>query len=178
MQEHGVVERIVVVYDAVALRLERGDRVDGAPLLRATALVRHFVEDYHEGTEEKFVFPRLQAAGREQQLVQVLLQQHQRGRQLTDEIAQRANGSASPELAKALRAFASMYRAHASREDTIIFPAFRKLMGRHDYVELGEQFEDREHQLLGEGGFEAAVREVAAIEESLGLADLASFTPG
>ena len=70
-----------------------------------------------------------------------------------------------------------MYRPHAAREDTELFPAFREVVGRPGYQELGEQFEDKEHQLFGERGFANTVAEIARLETSLGIADLASFTP-
>lgn len=177
MQEHGVLERVVIIYDAAALRIERNEPLDPALVTKAASIVRHFVEDYHERTEEKFVFPRLQAAGRETLLLATLLRQHERGRQLTDEIIRRASERASIELAEILRSFGRMYRAHASREDTVIFPAFRQLLTDDGYRDLGEQFEEREHQLLGKAGFEGAVAEVAALETQLGIADLATFTP-
>ncbi|HVY32233.1 MAG TPA: hemerythrin domain-containing protein [Polyangiaceae bacterium] len=177
MQEHGVLERIVIVYDTAAERIERGEQVDPAVVAQAAGIVRRFVEDYHERTEEKFVFPRLQAAGREATLVSILLKQHQRGRELTDELIRRAGIGASEELARALRSFSRMYRAHAAREDTVIFPAFREIVGGAEYEELGEQFEEREHQLVGEHGFERAVADVARLEAQLGIADLAAFTP-
>jgi hemerythrin-like domain-containing protein len=177
MQEHGVLERVVIVYDTAALRIERNESLDPTVVAKAAGIVRRFVEDYHERTEEKFVFPRLQAAGREVALVTILLRQHERGRQLTDEIIRRAGAGASPELAQVLRSFGHMYRAHAAREDTVVFPAFRDVVAGAEYEELGEQFEEREHQLLGEHGFEGAVTEIASLETQLGIADLAGFTP-
>lgn len=177
MQEHGVVERLVAVYDAAALRIEKGEQVDLAVVARAAALVRRFVEDYHERTEENFVFPRLRSAHREEKLVATLLQQHERGRQLTDEISRRASGSPGPELSRALRSFNHMYRAHAAREDTVVFPAFRSIVSGKEYRELGERFEEREQQLLGKRGFESAVTDVASLEAELGIADLAAYTP-
>jgi len=70
-----------------------------------------------------------------------------------------------------------MYEPHAAREDTDLFPAFHALMGDRPYRELGEAFEDRERKVLGADGFEGAVKEVARIEEALGIHDLARFTP-
>ncbi len=64
-----------------------------------------------------------------------------------------------------------------SREDTVLFPAFRRIVSGHEYGALGEQFEDKEHQLFGEDGFEKMVARVAAIEKKLGIYDLAQFTP-
>ena len=69
-----------------------------------------------------------------------------------------------------------MYRPHAAREDTVLFPAFRDTVGRSEYRELGEQFEEKEHELFGEHGFENTVAEVARLEARLGIADLARFT--
>ena len=57
------------------------------------------------------------------------------------------------------------------------FPAFRKVIGRAGYRELGEQFEEEEHRRFGEDGFEKTVAEVAGIEAALGIADLSRFTP-
>ena len=45
------------------------------------------------------------------------------------------------------------------------------------YRELGEQFEDEEHERFGEHGFRDVVDEVADLEPALGIHDLASFTP-
>jgi hypothetical protein len=70
-----------------------------------------------------------------------------------------------------------MYRPHAAREDTVLFPAFRELLGGDAYRELGEQLEDGEHARFGEHGFENTVAEVARLEATLGIADLAQFTP-
>lgn len=176
MQEHGVLERILLVYDEGARRIELNEPLDLAVLTSAAGIVRRFIEDYHEKLEEQFVFPRLQAANRESELVAVLLRQHQRGREATDDIVRRAAATANAELAQALRNFARMYRPHAAREDTVLFPAFRDVVGRAGYRELGEQFEEKEHQLFGEEGFTNTVAEVARLEASLGIADLAQFT--
>jgi hemerythrin-like domain-containing protein len=177
MQEHGVLERILLIYDEGARRIEKQESFDPALIESAAKIVQHFVENYHEKNEEAFVFPRLQAANREVELVAVLLRQHQRGREVTDEILRQASGKTSPELGRTLRSFARMYRPHAAREDTVLFPAFRAVVGRNGYRELGEQFEDKEHELFGEKGFENAVAEVARLEAALGIGDLASFTP-
>jgi hypothetical protein len=70
-----------------------------------------------------------------------------------------------------------MYRPHAAREDTVLFPAFRDVVGRAAYRELGEQFEEHEHERFGERGFETVVSEVSDLEQALGIHDLARFTP-
>jgi hemerythrin-like domain-containing protein len=178
MQEHGVLERVLLVYGAAATSLERGESLDVALITSAAGVIRHFVEDYHEKNEEQFIFPRLESAKREVELVATLRRQHQRGRDVTDEITRIASsGTNAPALVPLFRAFERMYRPHAAREDTVVFPTFRELIGRDAYRELGEKFEDDEHARLGEHGFENAVAEVARLETALGINDLAKFTP-
>jgi len=176
MQEHGVLERVLLVYDECAHRIESNETADPNVIAGAAGIVRRFVEEYHERNEERFVFPRLQVPGREPELVALLLRQHERGRQVTDEIVRKAQ-SGGPELAKLLRAFTRMYRPHAAREDTVLFPAFRRTLDKDAYRELGEQFEEEEHRRFGEHGFEETVAEVAKLEAALGIGDLERFTP-
>jgi hemerythrin-like domain-containing protein len=176
MQEHGVLERILLLYDEGAHRIETGQKVDLSLIAHAAGIVRRFIEDYHESLEEEFVFPKLRAAQREGELVAVLERQHQRGREVTDAIRSLSSGKPTPELAHLLRSFARMYRPHAAREETILFPAFRQVAGAEAYSELGGWFEARERKLFGERGFESTVIDVARLERAMGIGDLASFT--
>jgi hypothetical protein len=70
-----------------------------------------------------------------------------------------------------------MSAPHEAREDTVLFPALHQIVTAREYEELGDAFEDREHKLFGEDGFEKMVEEVAGLEKQLGIYDLAQFTP-
>ncbi len=180
MQEHGALERILLVYDEAIIRLGNGTAFDPALIASAAEIVRRFVEDYHERLEESFVFPRLAKAGKELALVATLKDQHNKGRILTAAIltTARAPGSLdAPKLGGMLGAFVRMYRPHASREETVLFPTFRKTLDKDGYSELGERFEEREHALFGEDGFDQIVAEIGRIEAGLEIHDLAEFTP-
>jgi len=177
MQEHGVIERVLLIYDEVAGRLERGERADLSVIGNAAGIVKTFVEAYHEKIEEAYVFPRLESAGQQVTLVSTLRGQHDKGREVTAEIERRAQGQADPELARLLRSFSRMYRPHAAWEDTVVFPAFRKVVGRNEYGDLGEKFEEEEHQRFGEHGFEDIVARLFTMEQALGLGDISVYTP-
>lgn len=184
MREHGVLRRVLLIYEEAARRLSGGSRLPVADVLGTTAgIVRKFVEDYHEHVEETQVFPRLQKAGQQTELVRILLAQHQAGRKLTATILDNGNaaaqGTAAPRTAvlEAIAAFIRMYRPHASREDTQLFPAFQKLFTPSEFDRLGERFEEEEHKMLGSGGFEGTLKEVEQLEKDLGIYDLAHFTP-
>ena len=51
------------------------------------------------------------------------------------------------------------------------------LRSAKEYERLGEKLEDREHEILGADGFEKSVQRVAELESTIGIADLAQFTP-
>jgi hypothetical protein len=70
-----------------------------------------------------------------------------------------------------------MYRPHAAREDTILFPALRSIVSAKEFDDLGEEFEDKEEKLFGAGGFEKIIGQVAELEKTIGLYDISQFTP-
>ena len=183
MREHGVLNRVLLIYDEHLRRLVAKKPFDGSVLAGAADIVRHFVEDYHEKLEEEFLFPRFRKANKLVNLVDTLLAQHKAGRELTAQIRELgALGtfkyvSDSEKLADALRAFLRMYRPHEAREDTVLFPAFRSIVSAHEYDALGEDFEKKEDELFGNEGFFKVVDQVAQLEKKLGLYDLSQFTP-
>jgi hemerythrin-like domain-containing protein len=183
MREHGVLNRILLIYDHHLRMLAAKQSFDGSILANAADIIRHFVEDYHEKLEEDFLFPRFRKAGKLVTLVDTLLVQHKAGRDLTAQIRELAAlptlkyVSDADKLADALRAFLRMYRPHEAREDTVLFPAFRSIVSPHEYAALGDDFEKKEDELFGDEGFFKVVDQVAALEKKLGIYDLAQFTP-
>jgi len=79
--------------------------------------------------------------------------------------------------AEDLSLFIRMYEPHEAREDTVLFPAFRRVVAPREYAALGEDFEKMEEEQFGEGGFEEMVDRVAGIERAIGIHDLSQFTP-
>ncbi len=182
MREHGVLRRVMLLYDEAVRRIDAGEPLPVEPVSAGAGIVRRVIEDYHEKLEEEFLFPRFERPGELRDLVSTLLRQHQAGRVVTAEIAKLTRSPPRADadrrrLADRLRAFTRMYRPHAAREDTVLFPAFHERVGEKAYRELGERFEEREAKVLGEGGFEKTVDEVAKLEAALGIHDLAKFTP-
>ena len=183
MREHGVLKRVLLVYEEVIRRIGANEDLPPTAVMESARIIRTFIEDYHEQLEEKFLFPRFKKAGKLTELVDVLLEQHQGGRKLTDLTMQLAthealkNADERRKLADSLRQFIRMYSPHEAREDTVLFPAFRTIVSRHEYDSLGEDFEKKEHELFGEDGFEKMVARVAGIEKELGIFDLSQFTP-
>jgi hemerythrin-like domain-containing protein len=183
MREHGVLRRILLVYGEAVRRLEANKDLPLEALANSAGIIRSFIEDYHEKLEEDYLFPRFKKANKLVDLVDILLEQHRAGRRLTGTVLllsktqHLSNTEDRKALADALNLFIRMYDPHAAREDTVLFPALHEIVPAKEYGELGEDFEDKEHELFGEGGFEKIVDRVAAIERGLGIYDLSQFTP-
>ncbi len=183
MREHGVLNRVLLVYEEALRRLRAKEEVPPNVFRTTATLVRKFVEDYHERLEERFIFPEFEKRKKLTDLVRVLRRQHQAGRAVTDVVLRNAaperfrREAERAELVAACQAFIRMYRPHEAREDTVLFPALGKIVPASRLKELGELFEKEEDRLFGEEGFEKVVAQVAGIERMLGIHDLDQFTP-
>ena len=181
MREHGVLRRIMLIYDAAAGRLETGQGLPGDILPQTTDMVHRFVNEYHERLEEEHLFPRFRKAGKEVELVNVLLEQHEAGRRLTPMILAAAKEKNPPpplrqQLARQLRQFNAMYAPHAAREDTVLFPAFHSLVNEKEYARISDFFEDTEEVKFGDDAIEKFTAQLAEMEKALGIHDLRQFT--
>jgi len=176
MREHGLLDRLLLIYEEVGRRVGRSTPVPTDVVPSTVDIVRRFIEGYHEKLEEEQVFPRLERAGRLADLTKVLREQHAAGRALTAQLVEKARGSTGS-VVEPIAAFVRMYRPHAAREDTVLFPVFHGLFDEKEFRALGERFEEQEHKVLGDKGFEGVLAEVVQIEQSLGIHDLAQFTP-
>jgi hemerythrin-like domain-containing protein len=184
MREHGVLRRALLVYIETVPKLRTNPAsLDAGAIARTARLFRSFGEDYHEKKlEEAHIFPAVRKAGGPAvAYVDVLIAQHNRGREITDYILGVAgkgaigSGDAEP-LARVFETFVLMYQNHAAREDTIVFPAWKEALSERQLREMGDEFEGIERQTFGKDGFEDAVKQIAEIEQTLGFADLAQFT--
>ena len=182
MREHGLLKRILLVYEEIGRRIAAKKDFPIALVTDSAQIIRSFIEEYHEKLEEDYLFPRFRKHGVLVDLVNTLQQQHQAGRRVTERIlALSAAGLKSAadksKLSSALSDFVRMYAPHEAREDTVFFPALHEVVSKQEYGALGEDFEKKEHQLFGKEGFEGIVERVGTIEKSLGIFDLRQFTP-
>jgi hemerythrin-like domain-containing protein len=182
MQEHGVLKRILLIYQESISRVSIGQELPVSAIHDSAEIIHDFIEGFHEALEEGYVFPKLRSAGKLVGTVDTLLLQHARGRQLTQLILSESRSQAtaisdSTQIVGAMTAFVRMYQPHEAREDTIVFPTFRSILTSEQLSHLGATFADLQRQQFGPNGFTETVDKVAAIEEGLGIYDLNEFTP-
>jgi hemerythrin-like domain-containing protein len=183
MREHGVLRRIMLIYDEIGRRLKQGEAFPVGALTEANSIIRRFIQDYHEKNEERHLFNRFSKAGKMVELVAILYQQHLAGRTLLDKVTTLSteenlqNPAARIQIAELLSTFNRVSSPHAAWEDTVLFPAFGAIVSANDFTELGETFAREEAKLFGVNGFEKVVGQVADLEKTLGIYDLKEFTP-
>src|SRR5438094_2612494 len=76
MKEHGVLNRCLLIYEEGMRRLRDKKEVSPSVFNHTAQLVRHFVEEYHERNEEKYIFPVFRKHGKLVDLVETLIAQH------------------------------------------------------------------------------------------------------
>lgn len=183
MYEHGILSRILLIYEESLRRMGEGRDFPVDSLAAASKIVRNFVEDFHQELEEEFVFPRFRKERRFVETVNALELQHKAGRKLTDTITRlaAARNLELPEnrleLAGSLGQFVRLCRPHAAREDTVVFPALRGLATPREFRLMGEEFEKRGEELYGYTGFYRVVDQVAGLERKFGIFNPAEFLP-
>jgi len=182
-RQHGVLYRAVAVLEEIMGAMDA--RMDLPPeIIGGTVeIVRLFIVDHHQQLEEKFIYPVFDAAGKMNALVGVLREQHAAGSQLIGTLKGLCVEFSAKDLEKrrtmgsAIHQFSRMYRAHADREDTALFPLLRPIMLPKAYAELSSACQKAESEFQGENGFEETIRKLTDYENILGIGDLATFTP-
>jgi hemerythrin-like domain-containing protein len=178
MREHGVLNRVLLIYDEALRRIQGKEKFDPAVLAKSAGLIKSFIEDYHEKLEEDHIFPRFEQSGNKlSELTVNLRAQHAVGRSLTEKIIAASKSGDTQALSSAMKAFNRMYRPHEAREDTVLFPALHSVVSKHEYDAMGEEFERIERKTFGGDGFDMAVDQVAELEKQFDIYDISKFTP-
>ena len=171
-----------LAYRAASAQLAAGETPPAGAVLDTAQIISDYVESFHEGLEEAYVFPRVAADGQHAGLVKTLLTQHDRGRHLTAAITTIAGAGLGPAanrttLQRYLDQFVAMYEPHEAWEDTVIYPALRAATPQRTLDDLADRFAQLENTQYNDDGLAVILDRVSGVEEQLGIADLATFTP-
>lgn len=181
MEEHGLLQRALLIYDAAIVSLRAGESFDPLHIHDTAKVIQTFIEEYHEDIEEKFVFPPVKANGQHSMLIDLLIKQHVAGKRHTQRIISQTEGGKLPKgdelqkFADGLAAYNTMYRHHEAREDTEVFPALKRILPPSEYRDLADKFDELEQEKFGAQGFEAMLDKIEAIERKAGVADIGQF---
>jgi hemerythrin-like domain-containing protein len=181
MRGHAILARVLLIYENGVRRAGQGEDIDPAVFTRAAEITKRFIHDHQEKVEEELVFAQFKKAGRMVELVGVLASQHGAGAKLTDKILAAAPQARNKEPREAMgrdvQALCAMYRPHMAREATDVFPTLRHLVTADEYAEIADEMMKRERQAVGADGFEKVAKQVAEVEQVIGIQDIGVFTP-
>ena len=171
MKEHGILNRILLIFEAI----QKNPQLD--IILTLAYIIRIFIEDFHEKMEERYLFETILKRSNDDDLksiVMKLYEQHRVSRKLTDIIL---FDPLIDHKLEAIKLFVMMYRRHEAIEDTVVFPAFRKLINVSEYSELKEIFEKNEEEIMGEKlSHDRVLNVINFVEHQLGIESLLKQT--
>ncbi|MGE5556966.1 MAG: hemerythrin domain-containing protein [Caulobacteraceae bacterium] len=183
MREHGLLHRLLLVYEnLIEKSMEKGS-VDVLNLNKAAITIKDYIHDHHEREEEDFLFPRFRDAGYLVDLVETLNEQHDKSRPITDRIIDLTRPGTMTdevlwlEIVDSCKTFTQMYRHHSAREDTILFPALYDICTREDIDDIKGKMEERDERFEKDKGLERLLANISRIEQAAGTADLSRYTP-
>ncbi|MBF0513726.1 MAG: hemerythrin domain-containing protein [Desulfovibrionaceae bacterium] len=130
MHEHRLIERLIVLMEAEAGRIEAGASPDSRLIDEAVDFFRYYADRCHHGKEEEILFAALAQkplSDEERRILGELVAEHVRGRALVLAIHD-ANGRAVPgdpsrgaPLVRLMRELSGFYRTHIEKEDKRFF---------------------------------------------------------
>lgn len=181
MREHGVLRRNVVVLGEAVRKMEAGDDVDPAIVHDSADIIRRFIGESHQKNEEEFIFPLFTRDQKFTELTETLKKQHRAGDWLIGQILELTKNGLETEgsrrkLILYVKDFNRMASAHGAVEDTVLFPALRKIVTPDEYAAIGHALEAKEQERFGGNGFEITLAETEGVEKRLGISDLSKFT--
>jgi hemerythrin-like domain-containing protein len=173
-KEHEGIKLMLRVLQAVAGKVNLGDRVNPEHIDGILEFLSIFVDKCHHAKEEEFLFPALEAAGmpREGSPIGVMLAEHAESRQivarLKDAFAAYRSGreSASLEVSKTAGEYIGLLSRHIDKENGVLFPMADGRIEAADDDRLVVRFEELERERIGHGKHEEFHALLARLENA------------
>jgi hemerythrin-like domain-containing protein len=176
MQEHRVIERVILCLEEIANRCEAGQPLDIESASEAIEFFREFADRCHHAKEEDLLFPLLEKKGFSRALgpTGVMLHEHDEGRRhlraMVDAIQDFTSGqfTAMGAFIEHARCFAELLRQHIFKEDHCLFRLADQALTPADQSALSESFEKAERAKLEPGVHEKYTRIANRLAERFG----------
>jgi hemerythrin-like domain-containing protein len=157
IEEHHVIERVLIALEKAATRLSRGENVYLRFFSGTSTLIHGFEDSYHHRKEERILLPALIANGlpRDTGPVAAMLADHEEGRRLAHRLRQvterfqSGDINARDQVVLSALAYVSLVRRHMQREETLLFPLVEKVIPPERQKQMIEDFDRFEHEVNG-----------------------------
>lgn len=147
--EHRLIQRYLDLLAKAQELIAQGRPVSITFFKQGLQFAREFVDEYHHFKEEDVLFALVDQKGTGDigDEIEILRNQHERGRALIKEIASTVAGNGLGESARAsrlmqgLEAYTALVREHIHLEDDLIFPHARRSLTPEEMEVLRTQYE-------------------------------------
>lgn len=170
MYEHALLDRIILLLEHINIKLV--DDLDISKkmeqIIILITIVKDFIENFHEKMEEKYIFPYFSKHEKYKEYINILIFQHIESNKITNKIIEYAKEN-NKELNSMIHQFIYMYRAHANRENTIIFKKIKKIIPIDEYKKISEKMDLLEDEQFGKGAYDKFLKMIIDIENYYNL---------
>jgi hemerythrin-like domain-containing protein len=182
MQEHRVIEQVILCLEEIANRCEAGQPFDVDSANEAIDFFRVFADRCHHAKEEDLLFPIMEKTGisRSQGPTGLMLHEHDEGRRhvraMVEAIRDFSSGrfTAMGAFIDHARYFAELLRQHIFKEDHCVFPMADEALTPVDQSALSESFDQAERGELGPDLREKYIQIADRLSERFGVAKTAN----
>lgn len=146
--EHRIIERGLRALDGICLRLEWGEPLPPETLAELADFTSNFIDNYHHGKEETYLFPALEQEGiaREGGPLGVMEHEHETENSLTGELVRaieaykEGDEEARGRFVEAARSYINHLIGHMQKEESILFRIASELIEEPDRERLMNYF--------------------------------------
>ena len=158
-QEHGKIKLMLRILEKMCKKLDSGEAVEPEHLDMAVEFIQGFADKCHHGKEEDVLFPIMKEAkikGAED-LIRVLIIEHEMGREYVRAIAEAVNGykssdiEAPTKISQNAMKYVRLLDPHIDNENGTLFPMADRSLSDVQQAEMTEGFERIETDVMGVG---------------------------
>lgn len=148
------------ILNGICVNLESGKDVDRKHLEQIVEFMKVFVDSCHHTKEEAYLFPGMKKEGIPgiEELIDSLLEEHERARQHVRKIDEAVSGEMDSEAMSTIvrnsRDYTQLLMRHIDKEDRYLFPVADARLKPETQEKLMESFELVETEKIGTGKHE------------------------
>ena len=176
VEEHTVIQRVLVALESAAGRLEGGQAVRPEFFLDTADFIGGFADGCHHKKEEGPLFESLAAFGMpvEGGPIGRMLAEHEQGRAYTRAMREAAqelsagDESARGDLVRNARSYVALLHQHIDKENGVLFPMAAQVIPPAEQEAVVERYEQVEHEETGAGVHEKYLALAEKLEAEMG----------
>jgi len=141
VDEHKWIMRLLALLPAMLGQMQARGEIDCERAREVLDFIRTYADRFHHMKEEDILFDY---TDKEADVIQVILQDHLRGRALVRAAAEAIESGKCSELASSLEAYRELLTEHIAKEDDILYPYIERNLTTAQVEEMSRRFEEAE----------------------------------